>query len=103
MKSDFVRYLSNCGILYYLSCQSTPEHNGLVERKHKHIVETRVTLWVNAFATGVFLVNECQHHYYIIPVLAKNYFLRNRIIISFKLLDVSVFHLFEPIPQKVST
>lgn len=49
------------------SCLHTPEQNGVVERKHRHIVETGLTLlcnanvplfpWVEAFMTVVFLIN----------------------------------------------
>ena len=46
----------------------TPEQNGVVERKHKHIVEMSLTmlfnaklplsLWVDAFHTIVYLINQ---------------------------------------------
>uniref|UniRef100_A0A2N9F7M8 Reverse transcriptase Ty1/copia-type domain-containing protein n=1 Tax=Fagus sylvatica TaxID=28930 RepID=A0A2N9F7M8_FAGSY len=45
----------------------TPEQNGIAERKHRHIVETGLTmllhaqlpkyLWVDAFTTAVYLIN----------------------------------------------
>lgn len=45
----------------------TPEHNGIAERKHRHVVETGLTLlhqatmpveyWTYAFAVAVYLIN----------------------------------------------
>lgn len=50
-----------------MSCPVTPEQNGVAERKHRHIVEMKLTmnfhahvpkyLWVEAFLTVVFLIN----------------------------------------------
>ncbi|GLU12192.1 hypothetical protein SLE2022_288920 [Rubroshorea leprosula] len=49
-----------------ISCPSTPEQNGVAERKHRHIVETGLTMlinnlppryWVDTFSTVVFLSN----------------------------------------------
>ena len=55
----FQNHLSKCGILQPISCQGTLEQNGVVERKHRHIVEMGLTmlfndklpliLWVDAF------------------------------------------------------
>ena len=55
------------GIIHRLSCPGTPEQNGLAERRHRHIVETSLTLlahasvpvkyWTAAFNTAVFLIN----------------------------------------------
>ena len=42
--NDFKTYLSQHGITYHLSYPYTPQQNGVVERKHKHIIETIVTL-----------------------------------------------------------
>ncbi|KAF5472656.1 hypothetical protein F2P56_009355 [Juglans regia] len=51
----------------WLSCPGTPEQNGLAERRHRHIVDTGLTLmahasipprfWTAAFNTAVFLIN----------------------------------------------
>jgi len=50
-----------------MSCQYTPEQNGLAERKHIHILETTITLlqtanlpskfWFHACATSIYLIN----------------------------------------------
>ncbi|RVX11445.1 Retrovirus-related Pol polyprotein from transposon TNT 1-94 [Vitis vinifera] len=63
----FQNHLSKCGILQQVSCLGTPEQNGIVERKHRHIVEMGLTmlfnaklplsLWVDAFLTAVYLIN----------------------------------------------
>ncbi|GKU93013.1 hypothetical protein SLEP1_g6653 [Rubroshorea leprosula] len=63
----FVNYLAECGIKQQVSCPGNPEQNGTAERKHKHIVETGLTMllhanmppryWVEGFSTAVFLIN----------------------------------------------
>lgn len=60
-------FLSTHGISHLTSPPHTPEHNGLAERRHRHIVETGLALlthseipttnWSYAFATTVFLIN----------------------------------------------
>nr|BAA78425.1 polyprotein [Arabidopsis thaliana]BAK41505.1 polyprotein [Arabidopsis thaliana]BAK41506.1 polyprotein [Arabidopsis thaliana]BAK41508.1 polyprotein [Arabidopsis thaliana]BAK41509.1 polyprotein [Arabidopsis thaliana] len=60
-------YFSQHGISHLTSPPHTPEHNGLSERKHRHIVETGLTLlshasipktyWPYAFAVAVYLIN----------------------------------------------
>lgn len=51
-----------------MSCAGTPEQNGFVERKHRHIVETGLTMlinahmplryWVESFTTATYLINQ---------------------------------------------
>nr|BAM42649.1 Polyprotein [Arabidopsis thaliana] len=60
-------YLSQHGISHFTSPPHTPEHNGLSERKHRHIVEMGLTLlshasvpktyWPYAFSVAVYLIN----------------------------------------------
>lgn len=67
MKSYFVHHLENCGMPRYLLCTGIPKQNGVVERKHRHIVKRGFTLifhgcfptylWPDAFATIVFLTS----------------------------------------------
>jgi hypothetical protein len=55
------------GIIHRLSCPHTSEQNGTVERRHRHVVETGLTLltqsgvprkfWHFAFGTAVYLIN----------------------------------------------
>ncbi|WMV53686.1 hypothetical protein MTR67_047071 [Solanum verrucosum] len=63
LKSHFLRN----GIIHRLTCPYTSPQNGIVERKHRHIVETGLTLlaqaslplkfWSNVFYSAVFLIN----------------------------------------------
>lgn len=60
-------FLKDHGIQHQLSCPHTPEQNGCVERKHRHLVETSRTLltaygvphvyWVEVFSTVIYLIN----------------------------------------------
>lgn len=60
-------YLSTHGISHFTSPPHTPEHNGIAERKHRHVVETGLTLlstasvpksyWPFAFVVAVYLIN----------------------------------------------
>lgn len=59
--------LSSCGISHFTSPPHTPEHNGIAERRHRHITETGLSLlhhasmpieyWSYAFQTAVYLIN----------------------------------------------
>ncbi|KAI0507419.1 hypothetical protein KFK09_013544 [Dendrobium nobile] len=63
----FQQHLRNHGIQHQISCPYTPEQNGLVERKHRHIIETTRTLlhtahiplhfWLDTLLTAVYLIN----------------------------------------------
>jgi hypothetical protein len=63
----FKQYLLTKGIVHHISCPYTPEQNGLAERKHRHILETAITLlqtahlpskfWFHACATSIYLIN----------------------------------------------
>ena len=63
----FKTYLLQQGIIHQLSCPNTPQQNGLVERKHKHLIETSITLlsqafipssyWSYAIQTAISLIN----------------------------------------------
>ncbi|XP_013617128.1 PREDICTED: uncharacterized protein LOC106323577 [Brassica oleracea var. oleracea] len=60
-------FLSTHGVSHFTTPPHTPEHNGLSERKHRHVVETGLSLlssanmplthWPFAFPTAVFLIN----------------------------------------------
>lgn len=70
-------YLAQHGIAHHTSPPHTPEHNGVSERKHRHIVETGLTLlhhagipntyWSYSFAAAVYLINRMTT-----PVLANS-------------------------------
>jgi len=63
----FTQFLSQHGIVHRLICPHTHHQNGLVERKHKQIVDMGLTLlakaslpltfWDYAFSTTVYLIN----------------------------------------------
>lgn len=40
----FKSFLSSNGISHHILCLYTPQQNGLVERKHRHIIETTIAL-----------------------------------------------------------
>ena len=64
---SFSKVLEKCGIEFRHSCPHTSSQNGRAERKHRHIVETGLTLlaqakmplkyWWYAFQTSVHLIN----------------------------------------------
>ena len=59
--------LSSHGILHHSSCAYTPQHNGVAERKNRHLVETTRTFllrhkvpqrfWGDAILTACYLIN----------------------------------------------
>ena len=74
--TTFKSYLSHNGIVYQISCPYTPHQNGLVERKHRHLIETKITFlshasisttyWSYAVQTTVSLIN-------LLPTLVLNF------------------------------
>ena len=67
INNDFKSFCPTSGILHQSSCPHTPEQNGVSERKHRHIVETGLTLlyqshlplnyWSYAFSATTYLIN----------------------------------------------
>ena len=67
INNEFKSFCSTSGILHQSSYPHTPEQNGVSERKHRHIVETGLTLlyqshlphnyWSYAFSTATYLIN----------------------------------------------
>lgn len=63
----FSKFLTELGIVHRVICPHTHHQNGVVERKHRHIVDLGLTLlsqaslpltyWDFAFSTAVYLVN----------------------------------------------
>ena len=68
LSSQFQHFCSNNGILHQTSCPYVPQQNGVLERKHRHIVEASLALlyqshlplnfWSYAFSTASFLINK---------------------------------------------
>ncbi|KAH9751748.1 retrovirus-related pol polyprotein from transposon RE1 [Citrus sinensis] len=64
---SFQQFLAQEGVVFRHSCPHTHHQNGVVERKHRHIVETGLTLlaqatiplsfWWESFHTASFLIN----------------------------------------------
>ena len=44
LSGPFSSFMSSHGILHQSSCAYTPQQNGMVERKNRHLVETACTL-----------------------------------------------------------
>lgn len=67
LNNQLKAHLTDQGIKHIISCPSTPEQNGLAERKHRHITElglamlfqsnTPLIYWVEAFFTANYLIN----------------------------------------------
>jgi histone deacetylase 1/2 len=63
---NFNTFFDKLGISHRVSCPHTHQQNGAAERKHRHIIETGLTLlahaslsfrfWSDAFATACFLI-----------------------------------------------
>ena len=63
----FIPYLTELGVHVRFSCPYTHQQNGVPERKHRSIVEMRLTMlahadlplkyWCEAFSTAVVLIN----------------------------------------------
>ena len=48
--AQFNSFFISHGITHQFSCPHTPQQNGVVERKHRHLVDTARTLLINAHA-----------------------------------------------------
>ena len=65
--TSFSSFMSSHGILHQSFCAYTPQHNGVVERKNRHLVETARTLllhhkvsqrfWRDAILVACYLIN----------------------------------------------
>jgi hypothetical protein len=65
-------FFKNCGIVHRVSCPHTHQQQGSIERKHRHIVETGLSLlshahmplrfWDEAFQTACYLINRLPTH-----------------------------------------
>ena len=48
------QYLKHHGIIHHVSCQHTLEKNGTIERKHRHFIETCLSLLTKAHMPSKF-------------------------------------------------
>jgi hypothetical protein len=47
MSRQYTSFLTNNGIYHQVTCPHTLEQNGILERKHKHIMEVGLLFWLN--------------------------------------------------------
>ncbi|KAM2627715.1 hypothetical protein TB2_001133 [Malus domestica] len=66
LSKSFQTFLLAKGVTHQLSCPYTPEQNGLAERKHRHILETAITLLQTATLPPIFWSFACQTVVYLI-------------------------------------
>jgi hypothetical protein len=67
LTNTFTNFLSTHGILHRVTCPHTSQQNGIAKRKHRHIIETALTLlaqshlparyWIEAVCTSTYLIN----------------------------------------------
>jgi transposase InsO family protein len=60
-------FFKNCGIVHRVSCPHTHQQQGSIERKHRHVIETGLSLlshaymplhfWDDAFQSACYLIN----------------------------------------------
>ena len=59
--TPFTSFMSQHGILHQSSCAHTPQQNGVVERKNRHLVETAHTLILYSHVSFRFLGECCSY------------------------------------------
>ncbi|KAG8476579.1 hypothetical protein CXB51_033494 [Gossypium anomalum] len=96
----FTSFLSQHGIIHRVTCPHTSEQNGVVERKHRHIVEVGLTLlaqahlplkyWGFAFTYAVHLINRLPTLFCTINLCTRFYMALSRPTIIFEYSDATV-------------
>ena len=89
----FQQHLQQSGIIKQTSCPYTPQQNGVAERKHRHIMETALTMlfesslplkyWVEAILTAYISLINC-HKQLLRCTHLMSYFLR-KLLVTMKL------------------
>lgn len=52
-----------------ISCPYTPQHNGISKRKHRHLVETALTLMIEANLPQTFWFHSCAYALFLINIM----------------------------------
>ena len=91
------------GKIHQRSCPYTPQQNGVVERKHKHLLEVARALlyqskqparyWGGCILTATYLINNYLTQFSITKLLFKCYIINNPPSLTLKLLGAFVFLL----------
>ncbi|KAI5345179.1 hypothetical protein L3X38_013056 [Prunus dulcis] len=69
---QFSSFLDSKGIIHQVSCPYTPQQNGLVERKNRHIIETALTLLVASALPDKFWFHSVAHAAYLINLMPSS-------------------------------
>ena len=54
LSTKFQAFLASKGIIYQCSCFATPQQNGVVERKNRHLLDVVRTLLLESFVPSMF-------------------------------------------------
>ena len=105
-------FLQEKGILHQSTCTDTPKHNGIVERKNKHLLEVARTmmfpmnvpkyLWEDVVLTTSYLINRMPSKVlqYTSPLKYLNFFFQSHVSIQTLPLKVFGCTTYVHIPKK---
>ena len=103
--APFTSFMSQHGILHQSSCAHTPQQNGVVERKNRHLVlSLSIVMFLFVFGGTLFLQHViwlivCPHLYYTIRFLIPFFSLTNHfmsfLVMFFVVLALFIFSLLD--------
>jgi histone deacetylase 1/2 len=103
---SFTSFLTDHGIIHRLICPHTHHQNGVVERKHRHVVDLGLTLlsqaslpityWDHAFLTAVHLINRLPTASLSFKIPYTILFHKNPDFTSFRVFGCACFPLLRP-------
>jgi hypothetical protein len=98
-------FFHSVGISHHISCPHTHQQNGVVERKHRHIVEMGLVLlthasmplkyWDELFLTATYLINRTPPNFSLMTHPSLNYLEPLLIILVFMCLVVHVGLIYD--------